>query len=131
MSKLNISVEVGGSLGEVMRNLRKQWPRLQYGMMSEIGYIGRRSLYENYLRGQVINLKAYLYGKDGIRKTVSYAISKKRDSVKIRSYPLNLFDPRNVYANAAPTVQASINNALRDYNNRVLESRIRKLDRDK
>ena len=131
MSKASISVEMGGTLGEVLRDLRQQWPSLQYGLMSEIGYVGRRSLYENFLRGQVINLTAYPFGTDGQKRTVSYKIYNRMKSVKIRSYPLNLFNPRSVYASATPTVEAAIKSSLVEYDRRVLESRIKKLDKDK
>ena len=131
MSKIGFSVEMGGTLGEVLRDIRKQWPALQYGLMSEIGYTGRRALYENFLRGQVIDLTAYPFGKDGQRRTVSYKIYNRMQSVSIRAYPLNLFKPRSVYANATPTVEFSIKKSLAEYDRRVLQARLKKLDKDK
>lgn len=128
MSKTGIKVTVDGNVSKVFKALLKQWPSLEYDMLSEIGYVGRRSLYENYLRGQVIMLKPGNYGRDGKRRKVAYYLGKRQKNVKIIAYPVNLFDPRNVYASAKPTVEQAIKSSLKDYERRVLAGRIRKID---
>lgn len=122
----SINVEVKGNAIAFLARLVKQWPALQYGVMSEIGYQGRRALKENYLEGHVITLT-----KDfdvAGRRIVSYSIAKNRKYVTIAAYPLNLYNPQSVYASASSDVKARVDSALRNYDARILDRRIKNLD---
>lgn len=125
--KGSIKVSVKGNVNPFLARLVKMWPALQYGFMSEMGYQGRRALKENYLEGQVITLT-----KDfdvAGRRIVSYSIAKNRKYVAVSAYPLNLFGPQAVYSSASSDVQARVETAMRQYDVRVLEQRIRALDK--
>ena len=126
MSK-SIGIDVTSNLG-IFGAIVDKWPALKYGLMAEIGYQGRQALRDGYLRGQVIDLRKYPHDKRG-RRTVTYAIARNRKSVKIASYPLNLYKPREVYASAAGPVTARIEAALRGYDERVLQKRLDDLDK--
>lgn len=125
---MGMKITISGNFG-VFAELLKRWPSLQYSLMSHIGYAGRRALYKNYLQGQVINLQKYRFDDAGHR-TVNYAISKNRQSVKISSYPLNLYNPTSVYNSATSTIQSSVNSALSNYDEKILQKRLNKIDRE-
>jgi len=125
---MSMKVTVTGNLGRVLFNLARRWPSIQYGIMAEMGYEGRRELYESFLTGQIIFLRKYPYDVRG-RRTVSYGIAKNRQSVKISSYPLNLYRPREIYSAARSVVETRIKNSLTEYDQRVLQKRINQMDR--
>lgn len=125
---MSLGIHVTGNVSKMFNELVKRWPSLQYGLMSTIGYEGRRALYENFLRGQVINLRKYPFDK-ARRRTVSYGIARNKKSVKISAYPLNLFNPQSVYSSASSTVRARIESKMPEYDRRVLQRRIDQIDR--
>lgn len=121
--KPSIGITITDQLSPMFVALAKKWPALQYGIMSEIGYHGRRALYEGFERGQVIDLRAYPYDKRG-KRTVSYHVAKNGKSVKVRSYPLNLYNPEDVYNSATGVVLQRVESALKGYDERILQKRI-------
>jgi hypothetical protein len=117
-----------GKIGRLLRSLIRRWPGINYGFLSSIGYEGRRALYENFLRGQVIDLKKYPYDIAG-KRTVSYGISRNRKSLKISSYPLNLYNPRQVYGAARSVVESRIKSELKNIEEKILVTILAKIDR--
>ena len=79
---MGMKVSITGNFNIVFKTMLRRWPAYQYGLMSTIGYEGRRALYEGYLQGQIIDLRKYPYDVKG-RRTVSYGISRNRKTVKI------------------------------------------------
>lgn len=122
-----ITVSVTGGTG-FFNELSKRWPSLRYGVLANIGYEGRRALYESFLQGQVISLYKYPRDKAG-RRTVMYSIAKNLKSVRITSYPLNLYNPKSVYNSASSVVRDRVESALKGYDEKVLQKRIDALDR--
>ena len=126
MSKAAMNVSIKSDMG-YFAQLMKSWPGIKKGLLSEIGYVGRKTLQYNFLSGQVIDLRAYPYGKDQKRRTVSYSITKGMRGVKISAYPLNLYNPEAVYSSAAGMVQAAAEQALASYDSKILQDRLDKL----
>lgn len=124
--KPTIGITITNHISPLFLALAKKWPSLQYGIMAEIGYHGRRALYEEFERGQVIDLRAYPYDKRG-KRTVSYSAAKNGKSVKVRSYPLNLYKPEDVYNAATGVVLQRVEAALQGYDDRVLQKRLEDL----
>lgn len=113
----------------VFKEISKQFPSIVYGILSEVGYIGRRALYEDFMKGQVIDL---MKERDSAgKRTVLYSLAKNRKSVKISSYPLNLYDPERVYSAASATVESKISTAMKTYDEKVLQKRIDQMDSKK
>ena len=128
MVAMSMKVRIVGNVRRVFLEVLKRWPSLNYGILAQIGYEGRRALYENYLQGQVINLRKY--PKDIVgRRTVSYGIARNYKAVKISSYPLNLYNPRAVYSAATSTVRGRIEASLPEYDRRVFQKRLDQIDR--
>jgi hypothetical protein len=122
-----LNVNVSGNFAPYFTALLKQWPNLKIGLLHFVGYEGRRELYESYLRGQVIDLRVYPKDSGG-KRTVSYSIQKNKKSVKIASYPLNLYNPQSVYAQASTTIEGRIKSALKNYDEKILLDRINKIE---
>lgn len=120
---MSMKVNITGNIGKQFAELAQRWPGLQYGLLAQIGYEGRRELYESKLRGQVIDLRKYPHDIAG-RRTVSYGIAKNRKSVKISAYPLNLYHPREVYGSATAAVRTRIESKMQVYDERVLQRRL-------
>jgi len=72
-------------------SLLKKIPELSGRYLSLIGKRARTILKENYLSGQELNLRAFPEDKIG-RKTITSDVNKKRDTTRIYSYPVNLFE---------------------------------------
>lgn len=128
MSKGAMGINLSAEL-PILAKLLKMWPALKLGVLHHIGYEGRRELYETQLQGQVIDLRKYPYDKRG-KRTVSYSIGRRASSVKIAAYPLNLYKPQQVYSSAAAIVQSRIERSLEGYDERILQGRIDKLDKE-
>ena len=88
MAILKFEVEYSNS---TVLNLLEKVPELSGRYLSLVGKRARTLLKENYLSGQELNLKAFPEDKIG-RKTVTSDVNRKRDTTKIYSYPLNLFE---------------------------------------
>lgn len=123
----SMSVTLSADASSFLAAVIKEWPRLKYGAMSHIGYFGRKALEHNYLEGQVITLRAKPYDSRGYR-TVSYRLKKWGSEIKIASYPLNLYKPREVYASATAVVLSEAERAMREYDKNTLQADIEKLD---
>ena len=128
MKRATIGITVT-TASPIFQRLLKMWPGIKYGILSQIGYEGRRELYETQLRGQIIDLRKYPYDKRG-RRTVSYSIGKGMKSVKIAAYPLNLYHPEEVYSSATGVVQSRVERALAGYDERILQQRLEQLDKE-
>ena len=121
-------ITITGNLAEPFKLLAKEWGLINYAMMAEIGYEGRRELYESFLRGQVINLQKYPRDRAN-RRTASYQLKVKEGTLKISSYPLNLYEPEQVYEAAASAVEQRIESALMNFDADVLQKRLDKIER--
>ena len=62
----------------------------KYDFLKSIGGKGRMLLWRNYLQGQYLSYHS-LEDKLG-RRTVAYLVAKNRQSVAIKSYPLNIWE---------------------------------------
>jgi hypothetical protein len=125
--KPSLQVKISANLGAYVEMMKK-WPSLTSGILHDVGYIGRKTLQYDYLKGQIINLHVYPYGKDGRLRTVGYAIAKNQKGLKISSYPLNLYKPQEVYSQATGVVQARIEQALAAYDGRVFQRKLEELE---
>lgn len=125
--KQSMSITITGDVSSFFAEMLREFPRMKYGAMSHIGYFGRKALENNYLKGQVITLHAKPYDVRGHR-TVSYHLKKYGSQIKIASYPLNLYKPREVYASATAVVLSEAERAMREYDKNTLQADIEKLD---
>lgn len=130
MKKAAFGVTVADSVTPLFISLLKKWPSLRYGILAEIGYLGRVQLRKSALSGNPITLSAekYPYGKDGRRRTVGYYIAKGGKSVRVSAYPLNLYKPEAVYDSVQGAVQQAVESGLRGYDERVLKQRLEDMD---
>ena len=129
MARQSFSLRFESNLS-IFTNLIKAFPALKLQLMTEIGYQGRRLLYENFEQGQVIDLRAYPTDRDG-KRTASYSVQKKGNAVKISSYPLNLYNPRSVYSAARSQINGKIPEILNAYEKKILQKEIDRLDKKK
>ena len=74
-----------------MAKLRQMFPELRAQTLGYIGSEGKKRLKRRLLSGQEIDLRAYPYDRKG-RRTISYSVGRGAKSVKIASFPVNLFE---------------------------------------
>lgn len=74
-----------------IQDLIRVFPDLGGRYLALVGKRARTLLKEEYLSGQEITLHAYPTGKSG-KTTITSDVNKKRTSVKIYSFPVNLFE---------------------------------------
>jgi hypothetical protein len=65
-------------------------PEVRARALGWVGARGTELLYNNFLSGQAIKLKS-TRDKKG-RRTVSYSVGRRAETVSISSYPMNLFE---------------------------------------
>lgn len=120
-----IKYSIADKINPLFAVLLRKWPSLQAGIAHEVGHAGKMGLYWNYLRGQVITLHVRPVDKRGVpHYTIGYHISKNKQNIKVRSYPLNLYKPREVYATATGVVMQNVDSALRGYDQKILQKRL-------
>ena len=73
------------------RELANQFPQLRARLMGYVGKSGKDRLYNNFLKGQAIDLRVYPEDSKG-RRTVNYSVGRNANAVSISSYPMNLFE---------------------------------------
>ena len=76
---------------DFIKELKDKFPNFQAVAMGYVGRAGKNMLKKSFLSGQDLDLQAYPRDKKG-RRTVSYTIGKRAASVRISSYPVNLFE---------------------------------------
>jgi len=75
----------------VILELLEKVPELSGRYLALVGKRARTILKEKYLSGQELNLDAFPEDKIG-RNTITSNVNRKRDTTKIYSYPVNLFE---------------------------------------
>ena len=91
MSGASFSIEYDHRQWEFINELAEKFPEFRAVAMGYVGRAGRQMLKKNYLSGQEIDLSVFPRDKAG-RRTVSYSIGRHARSVRISSYPMNLFE---------------------------------------
>lgn len=76
---------------EPIQRLIKIFPDLNGRFLSLVGKRGRTLLKQSYLSGQELTLRSFPKDRKG-KFTITSDVNKKRDQVKIYSYPVNLFE---------------------------------------
>ena len=76
---------------EPLQQLARQFPEFNGRFLALIGSRARRILKEDYLSGQELTYKSFGRSKSG-QHFITSDVNKKRTSVKIYSFPLNLFE---------------------------------------
>lgn len=117
------------------------FPELNARFLSMVGSRGRRTLREKYLRGQAIQLKdssAEPKDKKG-RYLVSSKVGKGAKYVTIKSYPLNLFERRQVlrsgktlpgkkvFPQLKKDIMANMSGYAKEFEDGILEKEFRKI----
>ena len=74
-----------------IQQLLEIYPELNGRFLSLVGKRARQTLKENYFSGQEIDLRAFPVDSRG-RNTITSDVNKRRNIVKIYSYPNNLFE---------------------------------------
>lgn len=118
--------------------LAKVFPSLNGRFLSLVGKRSREVLKMKYLSGQEITLRAFPTDSKG-RPTIVSDVNRKKDTVKIYSYPVNLFEKgrrlRNGQREAGKfiitkklkqDVQVNLDKYINDFENRVLEPELDK-----
>jgi hypothetical protein len=78
----------------IIAGLGKQFPEIRVRAMAYIGARSKELLKKKFLSGQELNLEgnsAYTLDKSG-RKMISYTVARGGKSVRIASYPTNLYE---------------------------------------
>ena len=77
---------------DFIKELKDKFPNFQAVAMGFVGRAGKNMLKKSFLSGQDLNLKNDSMKDKKGRRTVSYTIGKRAASVRISSYPVNLFE---------------------------------------
>jgi len=78
---------------QLVKNMRVIFPKLQYNTMAYIGQSAKRILKKKLLMGQELNLKGGINATDVLgRRMITKYVARNKQSVKISSYPVNLFE---------------------------------------
>lgn len=80
------------------RELAQQFPEFGGRLLSFVGARSRTQLKEKYFSGQEITLRKFPVDSLG-RYTITSDVNKTRESVKIYSYPVNLFEKGRMLRN--------------------------------
>lgn len=91
MAGAKLKLEIDKSGFKKFMQLRHMFPDLMARTLGYIGSQGEKKLKKEFLSGQEIDLRAYPLDKKG-KETISYSIGKGAKYLKIRSYPVNLFE---------------------------------------
>jgi len=83
---------------EGLQKLARIYPELNGRFLSLVGKRSRILLKEQYLSGQEIDLRKFPKDKRG-RYTIVSDVNKRRTSVKIWSFPVNLFERSRTWSN--------------------------------
>ena len=78
-------------LRRALAELGRIFPEISARALGFVGKQGKELLYNNFLRGQEIDLKKYPFDSKR-RRTVAYSIGRGAKAVKISAYPMNLFE---------------------------------------
>ena len=119
-----------------IQELVKQFPSLGGRYLALVGKRSRVLLKEQLLSGQEITLNAYPTDARG-RNTITSDVNKKRNQVKIYSYPANLFERGRMLRSGKKErgkyiitkklkglVEPKIPNYITEFENRILEPEI-------
>ena len=114
------------------------FPELRGRLLALIGKRARTILKERYLSGQEITLRAFPTDRQG-RRTIVSDVNKQRSSVKIYSYPVNLFERGRrlrsgrkepgkyiITRKLKQDVMAGLAGYVREFEEKILEPEIKK-----
>jgi hypothetical protein len=79
------------AIKKMFAELKDIFPEISAQLLGFVGVEAKQDLKKKFLSGQEINLRKYPKDVEG-HPTISYSIGKGAKSVKISSYPLNLFE---------------------------------------
>lgn len=121
-----------------LNDLARQFPEFGGQLLAFMGKKGRTSLKENYLSGQELNLRKFPKDTMG-RYTITSDVNKRRTSVKIYSFPVNLFEKgrmlrsgrkepakRIIGTKLKQDVASRMSTYTTEFENRILNPEIRK-----
>ena len=111
-----------------LKGLEQAFPQALYGVMSDVGYEGRRLMRANLLSGNPIMLRKYPKDKAG-KRTISYKILRGIKGVRISSYPLNLYKPREQYSKFTPIIAGKLDGIVSRYDRTKLQKLINQADK--
>jgi len=129
MAKMNLIVSHGKQkFSGIILSLKDAFPQVNHGVLSAIGYMGRKQLEFNLLNGQYIKLTKKPFDKKG-RRTINYSMLPNLKGVKISAYPLNLHHPKKAYKKLSPIVGGQIDKVIERYDKNIFQKIIDDVDK--
>lgn len=117
MAKFDVSIT--NNL-KALKELANVYPQALYGVLSQIGFEGRKLMRAGLLSGNPITLRKYPKDKAG-KRTINWKILKGIKGVKISSYPLNLYNPRSQYKKFEPTLASKLGSIVSKYDRETFQ----------
>ncbi len=120
-------------------DLAKVYPEINGRLLALVGKRSRILLREKYLSGQELTLKPGPFGRSG-KLLITSDVNRRRDQVKIYSFPLNLFEKGRMLRSGRKEagkfiitrkLKADVNSRMssyvREFENKILQPEIDKV----
>jgi len=90
MKNVKYGIEFNPGTFDSVTQIGRILPEVRARALGWVGARGAELLYDSFLRGQAIFLRSKRDRKG--RRTVSYSVGSRAETVSISSYPMNLFE---------------------------------------